>query len=84
MEHEFELTFEWPNGDWTWIYYQARDFHDAMLEALKQCDVGCRVKSVVRSPDGFKRGRRIAMVEPLSDHERAHFAGGVMPVGGKR
>jgi hypothetical protein len=59
MEHEFELTFEWPNGDWTWTYYQARDFHEALLEALKQCPDGCRVHGVVRSPEGFKRGRRV-------------------------
>jgi hypothetical protein len=23
----YEVTFEWPNDDWTWIYVEARDFH---------------------------------------------------------
>jgi hypothetical protein len=76
MEHEYELTFEWPNESWTWTYYMARDFHEAVLEALKQCPRGCRVRSVVRSPDGFKRGRLIETCK--------HSSLSVEPVGGKK
>jgi hypothetical protein len=39
----FEVTFEWPNGDWTWIYVEAVDFHQVMLLALANCPRECRV-----------------------------------------
>ena len=39
----FEVTFEWPNGDWTWIYVEAVDFHQALLLALQRCPRECRV-----------------------------------------
>jgi hypothetical protein len=39
----YEVTFEWPNGDWTWIYVETEDFHKAMLLALASCPRDCRV-----------------------------------------
>jgi hypothetical protein len=45
----YEITFVWPNDDWTWIYREAKDFHTAMLIALMELPVECRVKSIVRS-----------------------------------
>jgi hypothetical protein len=39
----YEVTFEWPNGDWTWIYVEGEDFHKAMLLALASCPRDCRV-----------------------------------------
>jgi hypothetical protein len=38
----YEITFERPNGDWTWIYAEARDFHHAIIVALEQCPRGCQ------------------------------------------
>lgn len=43
----YEITFEWPNGDWTWIYAQANDFHQAMLIALDKCPLTCRVHGIL-------------------------------------
>jgi hypothetical protein len=42
----YEVTFEWPNDDWTWIYVEARDFHHAIIVALEQCPRGCLVHGV--------------------------------------
>ena len=39
----FEVTFEWPNGDWTWIYVEAKDFHEAICRALCECPRECRI-----------------------------------------
>src|SRR5580698_3560746 len=30
----YEITFEWPNGAWTWIDVEANDYHQAMLIGL--------------------------------------------------
>lgn len=46
--YKFEITFVWPNNDWTWIYREAKDFHAAMLIALIELPDGCRVKSIIR------------------------------------
>jgi hypothetical protein len=43
----YEITFVWPNDDWTWIYVEVRDFHSAMLRALDACPRGCRVHSIL-------------------------------------
>lgn len=43
----YEITFEWPNGDWTWTYVEANDFHQAMLVALDKCPLTCRVHGVL-------------------------------------
>ena len=43
----YEITFEWPNGDWTWIYESAPDFHDALALALDKCPATARVHSIV-------------------------------------
>jgi hypothetical protein len=43
----YEITFEWPNGDWTWIDVEANDFHQAMFIALDRCPLTCRVHSIV-------------------------------------
>jgi hypothetical protein len=43
----YEITFAAPNGDWTWIYVHAVDFHDALLLALQCCPRGCRVHGVL-------------------------------------
>lgn len=42
----YELTFVWPNDDWTWTYVEASDFHQAMLMALDKCPLTCRVYGV--------------------------------------
>jgi len=47
----YELTYEHPNLDWTWQYVVARDFHDAILTALKNAPHACRVKKVEQMPD---------------------------------
>lgn len=60
--NRYELTFEWPNGDWTWVYRESPDFHDAMLVALRECPKDCRVHKVMPMPapapaplaDGFR------------------------------
>lgn len=44
----FQITFVWPNDDWTWIDVEANDFHQSMLFALDKCPAGCRVKSIER------------------------------------
>ena len=46
----YEITFEWPNGDWTWAVVEANDFHQAMLIALDKCPLTCRVHRVVVLP----------------------------------
>jgi hypothetical protein len=43
----FEITFKWPDDSWTWIEVEALDFHEAILEALKQCPPECRVQSLI-------------------------------------
>ena len=43
----YEVTFVWPNDDWTWVYTEAKDFHAAMLQAMLACPDMCRVKSVL-------------------------------------
>lgn len=42
----YEITFVWPNEDWTWIYVEAIDFHDAMAMAIQKCPRDCRVHSI--------------------------------------
>jgi hypothetical protein len=44
----FQITFAWPNDDWTWIDVKASDFHQAMLFALDKCPATCRVQRVER------------------------------------
>src|SRR5580693_7801925 len=44
--NNYEITFEWPNGDWTWIYLEAKDFHEAICRALCECPRECRVHNV--------------------------------------
>lgn len=46
----YEITFLWPNGDWTWIKKDARDFHEALLLGLLACPDGCRVLRIERMP----------------------------------
>jgi hypothetical protein len=41
----YEITFVWPNDDWTWIYVEAVDFHQALLLALQRCPRECRRKN---------------------------------------
>lgn len=48
----FQITFVWPNDDWTWADVEANDFHQAMLFALDKCPAGCRVKSIERLKAG--------------------------------
>jgi hypothetical protein len=54
MTTVYELTYQAPNGDWTWDYYEARDFHAALLEALKRCPDGSRVHGVAVMPDNYR------------------------------
>lgn len=42
----YEITFVWPNGDWTWIYASAPDFHDVLAIAVDKCPDGARVHGV--------------------------------------
>jgi hypothetical protein len=77
MANRYQITFVHPNEDWTWINRQAADFHQAMLMAFDELPAGARVLRIEVEPEGKSFG-------PLSVHERAHFAGGVMPVGGKK
>jgi hypothetical protein len=48
----FQITFVWPNDDWTWTDVEANDFHQAMLFALDKCPATCRVKSIERLQAG--------------------------------
>jgi hypothetical protein len=48
----FQITFAWPNDDWTWINVEANDFHQAMLVALDKCPLNCRVQKIEREPEG--------------------------------
>lgn len=43
----YEVTFVWPNDDWTWVYVESEDFHAAMLQAMLVCPRPCRVKSIL-------------------------------------
>ena len=43
---KYQLTFEWQNGDWTWIDVEADDFHQAMLIALDKCPLGGRIHNI--------------------------------------
>ena len=43
----YEVTFVWPNDDWTWVYVEAVDFQDAMLKSMLACPNACRVKSLL-------------------------------------
>jgi hypothetical protein len=42
----YQITFEWPNSDWTWTNIEARDFHQSILLALNACPATCRVISI--------------------------------------
>lgn len=44
----FQITFIWPNDDWTWIDIEASDFHQAMLVALDKLPFSCRVHNIMR------------------------------------
>jgi hypothetical protein len=48
MAKTFQITFAWPNDDWTWIDVEANDFHQAMLIALDKCPLTCRVQRIER------------------------------------
>lgn len=48
----FQITFVWPNDDWTWIDVEAVSFHQAMLIALDKCPATCRVKGIERLQEG--------------------------------
>lgn len=39
----YEITFEWPSGDWTWTVFYASDFHELLEFAISQCPSGARV-----------------------------------------
>jgi hypothetical protein len=52
---EFEVTFRWPNDDWTWIYVEAKDFQSAMFKAMEKCPDGCRVKSILPIPSDQRK-----------------------------
>jgi hypothetical protein len=52
----YQITFAWPNGDWTWINRQASDFHQAIFIALEECPTGCRVRNIEREPEGKSFG----------------------------
>jgi hypothetical protein len=43
---KYQLTFVWPNGDWTWTDVEAKDFHEAMILALLKLPETCRVQRV--------------------------------------
>lgn len=43
---KFEVTFEWPSGDWTWIFIEVSDYHEAILTALVRAADQCRVHNV--------------------------------------
>jgi hypothetical protein len=45
---KFEITFVWPNGEWTWINVEALDFQDAMGIAISRLPISCRIKSIVK------------------------------------
>ena len=61
----YEITFEWPNGDWTWIDVEANDYHQAMLIGLDRCPLSCRVHNI----QFFTREQ----VEASSQGESGHF-----------
>lgn len=42
----FQITFVWPDDDWTWIDVEANDFHQAMLIALDKLPSSCRVHRI--------------------------------------
>ena len=44
---DYEVTFVRQNGEWTWTYFQALDFQDAMTQALVIAPTACRVHSIV-------------------------------------
>jgi hypothetical protein len=48
----FQITFVWPNDDWTWIDVEANDFHQSMLIALDKCPATCRVQRIERLQEG--------------------------------
>jgi hypothetical protein len=52
MAKKFQITFVWPDDDWTWINVEANDFHQAMLIALDKCPTLARVKNIEREPEG--------------------------------
>jgi hypothetical protein len=43
---DYQITFEWPNGDWTWLNTRARDYHQIILMALDACPTTCRVRRI--------------------------------------
>jgi hypothetical protein len=63
MTTKFQITFVWPNDDWTWIDVEALDFHQSMLVALDKCPPNCRVKSIERLPEGKAFVRQPSTVE---------------------
>ena len=48
----YQITFVWPNGDWTWTDKEANDWHQVMLIALENCLRECRVQWIERLPEG--------------------------------
>ena len=54
---KYQITFVWPNDDWTWIDVEANDFHQAMLIGIDKCPLTCRVKRIEPEPEGksFRR-----------------------------
>jgi hypothetical protein len=56
-----QITFVWPNGDWTWINVEANDFHQAMLIALDKCPSHCRVQRIEVEPKGKTFGPLIKL-----------------------
>jgi len=62
MRKLFEITFLWPNGNWTWIQETASDFHDVMLVALLQCPREARVLRIEPMPS-----RPVVELGPLLD-----------------
>jgi hypothetical protein len=51
MNNVFELTFVYPNGDWTWEYHSADDYHHAITIALMVCPREARIKGIELVPE---------------------------------
>lgn len=62
----YELTFVWPNDDWTWTYVEASDFHQAMLMALDKCPLTCRVHGIA-----FRTPEQVAANEAANRYHQA-------------
>ena len=39
----YQITFAWPNEDWTWIDVKEASFHAAICTALSRCPASCRI-----------------------------------------